>query len=354
MKNYIMIFILMIAFSISVLCQPNLVENFDYGFSNNSELLLVTSNWTRHSGTQGPSYAAAGLSYTGYPDNNIGGCLSFTKGSSGVTDGDVNRVFTTGVTTTNNVYVSFLVNVSVAQATADYFFHLGPAIISTTFRGRVFGRSNGAGWSVGLAKSSETSVSDASVLNFNQIYLFILKYSFNTTTASDDQVTLYVYASGVPSSEPGSPIATVGPTGSGIAADPTDIGCVAIREGTNTPTGFIDGIRVATSWSDLLVIVNSVQSAPSAVPTNFELSQNYPNPFNPSTTVNFSVARQSWTTLKVYDFLGQQVTTAFEGYAEPNTSYSVKIDGAKLASGTYFYTLQSSGQRTVKKMLLMK
>lgn len=350
MKNYILIFILIIAFSTSLFCQLNLVENFNYGVADNTDITLVGTGWVRHSGTRGPAYAATGFNYTGYPSSGIGGCLSFTKGSSGVNDGDVNKVFTTGIASTSDVYVSFLVNVSAAHATADYFFFLGPAKIATTFRGRIFGRSNGTGWSAGLSKSSETIINDATVLTLNQTYLFILKYSFNTTTASDDQVTLYIYDSGVPSSEPGSPIVTIGPTGNGTASDPTDIGCVAIREGSNTPTGFVDGIRVATSWLTL----TGVQSIQSALSTNFKLSQNYPNPFNPSTTVSFSVAMQGWTTLKVYNFLGQQIVTAFEGNAEPNTSYSVKIDGAKLASGAYFYTLQSGNQRTIKKMLLLR
>lgn len=227
------------------------VDNFDYGASDNSDITTITSNWTRHSGAQGPQYVASGLSYSGYIGSSIGGALSFTKGGSGVTDGDVNRKFTT-VNTTGNVYAAFLVNVSAAQATADYFFHFGPNTISTTFRGRVFARSNGSGWSFGLAKNNDTRVDDNTVLNFNQTYLVVVKYLFSTGTASDDQVALYVYASGVPTAEPDSPTITISPTGATTGtSDPSDIGSIAVRQGSNTPTALIDGIRVAKTWSDL-------------------------------------------------------------------------------------------------------
>ena len=232
-------------------------ENFDYGGSDNPDITSVSS-WVRHSGTQGPRYVSAGLSYSGYVSSGIGGAINFTNGSSGVNDGDVHRTFDS-VTTTNNIFVSFLVRVDTARATADYFLHLGPKTLGTTFRGRVFARTNGTGWSLSLSKFNETPASSTTVLNLGQTYLAVLKYSFNTTTNDDDVVTLYLYDSGVPSSEPGSPLVTLGPTGSGTSGDPANIGSVAIRQGLNTPYAFVDGIRISTSWgeSPLPVELNS-------------------------------------------------------------------------------------------------
>lgn len=223
-----------------------MVENFNLGNTTAADILGLTANWSRHSGTTGPAYATSNLSYTGYPGTSIGGSMSFTNTNSG----DVNRKFT-AVNATGAVYVSFLVNLSSALATEDYFFHVGPNTIGTVFRGRVFSRTNGAGWSVSLSKSSETNVDDNTVLNFNQTYLMVLKYSFSTAAASDDVVSLYVYDAGIPGAEPGSPLFTISNTGAGTTGDPTDIGSVAVRQGTNTPTGRIDGIRVATNWNDL-------------------------------------------------------------------------------------------------------
>ena len=232
-------------------------ENFDYGDVSNPDLLAVTSNWTRHSGTQGPAYLNTSLSYTSYASSGIGGSVSFTHGSSGTNDGDVNRLLPTIISTDENVYTSFLLNLSSAMATNDYFFHLGPNPLGTTFRGRVYARINGLGWSSGLAKFNESPVLDNTVLNFNQTYLVVLKYTFSTATTSDDQVTLYVYETGIPPSEPGSPLVTIGPTGSGTGTDPENIGAIAIRQGGNSPTGVIDGIRLGTAWNDIFPAAGS-------------------------------------------------------------------------------------------------
>ena len=254
MKKLLLIILIIAPFSFS---QILLEENFDYGTSDNPDITTLTSNWVRHSGTQGPAYVAAGLNYTGYPSSGIGGALSFTNGSSGTNDGDINRKFSDSLTTAQNIYAFFMLNLSSARATTDYFFHLGPYTIGTTFRGRVYARSFGSGFVVGLSKSgsSGTIVEDTTVVfNLNQTYLFVLKYIFNPTAADDDQVVLYAYDTTFPLTEPGSPILTIGPIGSGVSSDPANIGAVAIRQGTNTPTGLIDGIRIGTSWEQIIPV----------------------------------------------------------------------------------------------------
>jgi hypothetical protein len=74
------------------------------------------------------------------------------------------------------------------------------------------------------------------------------------------------------------------------------------------------------------------------LPKSFELGQNYPNPFNPITQINYSVPRSSFITLKVYNLLGQVVTTLFEGIRQPG-NYEAIFDGSKLVSGVYLYRL---------------
>ena len=242
------------AFSIQQLI---LDENFDYGNVSDPDLLNVTTNWIRHSGTAGPAYLNTSLSYTSYLSSGIGGSVSFTHGSSGTNDGDVHRVLPTIISTDENVYTAFLLNLSSAQATNDYFFHLGPEPLNSIYKARVFARVNGSGWSFGLSKSTETAVLDNTILNFNQTYLVVVKYVFSTATTSDDLATLYVYDTGIPPSEPGSPLLTIGPVGAGVTGDPDNIGAVAIRQGTNSPTGVIDGIRVGTTWNDIFPAVGS-------------------------------------------------------------------------------------------------
>ncbi len=242
----------MVSFFVLAFCQfasaQLLLENFDYG-TTAGDLTTLTSNWSVHSGTGTPEqYLTTSLTYAGYTASGIGGSATFAGGSG--SRQDINSQMSDSVAATSAVYVSFLVNLTSAS-TNDYFFHLGPKTLGTTFRGRVFARdtSSGTGWALGLSKSSEAPTNDTTtILNYNQTYLIVLKYEFNSTATDDDQVTLYAYDSGVPASEPGSPIVTIGPIGAGVTSDPSDIGSVAIRQGTNSAAGTIDGIQVSTSW----------------------------------------------------------------------------------------------------------
>jgi hypothetical protein len=92
----------------------------------------------------------------------------------------------------------------------------------------------------------------------------------------------------------------------------------------------------------------------NAVPGSFELSQNYPNPFNPSTTISFSAAKNDVVTLKVFNSIGQEVASLFNGQVEAGKVYNVNFDAGKFTSGVYFYQLSQSGGSITKKMTLMK
>lgn len=88
-------------------------------------------------------------------------------------------------------------------------------------------------------------------------------------------------------------------------------------------------------------------------PDNYSLSQNYPNPFNPVTRISYAIPNDGFVTLKVYDIIGREVAkiineTKTAGY------YTVDFDASKLASGIYFYKLQSGSFTNVKRMVLVK
>ncbi len=90
------------------------------------------------------------------------------------------------------------------------------------------------------------------------------------------------------------------------------------------------------------------------VPKVFGLSQNYPNPFNPATTLEFTVPTDGRATLKVYNTLGQEVATVFDGNAVAGQYHQATFDGTKLSSGIYFARLQYDGKQLLKKMLMVK
>lgn len=89
------------------------------------------------------------------------------------------------------------------------------------------------------------------------------------------------------------------------------------------------------------------------LPAQFALQQNFPNPFNPTTRIGFTVPATGRVTLTVYDILGNEVATLLNEEMERG-EHAVSFNAAALASGTYFYRLQSGGQITTKKFLLLK
>ncbi|MEO8168187.1 MAG: T9SS type A sorting domain-containing protein, partial [bacterium] len=98
---------------------------------------------------------------------------------------------------------------------------------------------------------------------------------------------------------------------------------------------------------------SSVEPDPSVIPVAFTLSQNYPNPFNPSTEIKFTLTKSGFTTLKVYNALGQEVATLVNEDLSLG-AYVSHFNPSNLASGTYIYRLTTNGQTMTKKMMLMK
>lgn len=88
-------------------------------------------------------------------------------------------------------------------------------------------------------------------------------------------------------------------------------------------------------------------------PASFALFQNFPNPFNPTTEISYSVPKNSFVTLKVYNVLGQEVATLFSGMRIPG-QYQATFNASRFASGVYFYRLQAGSYSMAKKMLLLK
>jgi hypothetical protein len=85
----------------------------------------------------------------------------------------------------------------------------------------------------------------------------------------------------------------------------------------------------------------------------FSLEQNYPNPFNPSTSIQFSIATKGMFTLRVYDVLGREVQTLLNDELTPGP-HRVTFDGTGLASGVYFYRIQSATFSETKRLILLR
>jgi len=84
------------------------------------------------------------------------------------------------------------------------------------------------------------------------------------------------------------------------------------------------------------------------------LEQNYPNPFNPATRIKFAVDKSTNATLKIYDILGNEITTLFNEITEARKVYEIQFNASGLPSGIYIYSLISETKSETRKMILLK
>lgn len=113
-------------------------------------------------------------------------------------------------------------------------------------------------------------------------------------------------------------------------------------------------------WSTIITFDPINVEEKKFIPSEFTLNQNFPNPFNPRTKIRFSIpfitessTQNSQTTLKIFDILGNEVSTLINDYLTPG-EYEVEFDGSVLPSGVYYYQLKYGSLSAVKKMILLK
>jgi hypothetical protein len=136
----------------------------------------------------------------------------------------------------------------------------------------------------------------------------------------------------------------------------------APEPGTYPPffKGNFDNIKIYNYPAAMLPLVNivGIEDEPQNVPLKYELAQNYPNPFNPITDIKFTLPKSQKTTLIVYDLLGRKVKTLASGTMSSGLHHvlwnGTDEFGYSVASGVYFYRLETKNFTDVKKMILMK
>jgi hypothetical protein len=93
-------------------------------------------------------------------------------------------------------------------------------------------------------------------------------------------------------------------------------------------------------------------------PSQFQLKQNYPNPFNPNTQIGYTLPREEYVTLLIFDILGREVITLVDemkspGYLSVNWNGLDNL-GNNCGAGMYFYHLTAGNFSQTKKMVLLK
>ena len=286
--------------------------------------VLTANGWTAFSGagTNPLTASSPGLSYTGI--TSTGNAVSL------VTSGEDAYKPTADSNTIGDLYASFLINVTAAQSTGDYFLSFySKASSGGGYFGRVFIKAATGGYVLGLSKNSTTAVWDTATRSFNTTYLVVLKMNrlgVNSSTTTDDPTYLFVNPA-ISSSEP-TPTVT-GATGTGQADSYAGIDGVALRQGTaaNTPTLKVGAIRYGSTWGDVI---------PSATASGPVISGFSPSSGAAGTSVTISGSNFSSPTVK------------FNGTTATITASTATLITATVPGGatTGKITVEVSGQTT--------
>jgi hypothetical protein len=105
-------------------------------------------------------------------------------------------------------------------------------------------------------------------------------------------------------------------------------------------------------WQQDNILVG-IEAGQQNMPRQFVVYQNYPNPFNPSTNIEFSIPEAGYVTLKIYNILGEEISTLLSA-SLLSGSYKYIWDANNLASGIYLYRLEAGNYATTKKMILIR
>lgn len=85
----------------------------------------------------------------------------------------------------------------------------------------------------------------------------------------------------------------------------------------------------------------------------FALTGNYPNPFNPTTEIAYTLAEDSDVVIQVYNVKGQIVETLVNEN-QSKGEHTVTWNADNMASGVYFYKINTNSFSQMKKCILMK
>ena len=207
--------------------------------------------WTK--GGSGPSATIANttaLTYSGY---NGGGGNYVVMGTPGSTTSKEYKGFTSTTTIGNTFYASFLLNLTAATATGNYFISLGDPTTGTTYGPKLFAKASGSGFVLGVSKVSNTANYGTTEFTFNTTYLVVMRLT-GVTGSLNDQA--YVWVNPSLSSEPGTLSAECSDT---AGTDPaSSLGnFLWHNRSADNPSGAFDAVRVAAAstsalaWSDL-------------------------------------------------------------------------------------------------------
>lgn len=137
------------------------------------------------------------------------------------------------------------------------------------------------------------------------------------------------------------------PVGNGSPRKFTSFLIYQASGGERSGSVYFDDLAVGSSITDI------ADGSWSAAPSAWRLLPNYPNPFNPRTRIAFEAPERGHVRVSVYNALGQEVARLLDGLVEPGV-HGAEFNADGLPSGVYLTVLQTSGHRSVGKMVLLR
>ncbi len=112
----------------------------------------------------------------------------------------------------------------------------------------------------------------------------------------------------------------------------------------------------ADHWGFLTPTPGSANQALSTisegVPDQFSLG-NFPNPFNPVTTIHYTLTEDGPVKITVFDLNGRTVAELLDEFRFAGNGH-IRFDASNLASGVYFYRIETVHGSLTQKMMLLK
>ncbi|MEI6748541.1 MAG: alpha/beta hydrolase fold domain-containing protein [Bacteroidales bacterium] len=260
--------LLVIMLSAEVSSAQLLVDNFAYPAGVSLTAVPTPGYTLQGTGTVPLNVASEGLFYTGYASSGIGNSAQLVGPADGM---DPFKQFVPSALTTGSVYVACMVKITSATVAGEYFLankiDASTSGTASVVRARVYIKSDGAsGISFGIAKgttppTSPTSGWTAFNYQLNTTYLLVYKYTFVIGTTNDN-VDLFINpVPGMPEPTPSISYADITTT------DAAGMRSVMLTQRANGPSAMIDGLRVATTWTDAVAFDN-VAPVATFVPAN--------------------------------------------------------------------------------------
>ena len=208
--------------------------NFSSGYTTGN--LVGQNGWTQITTNTNPIQVAGGQAVLG------------TSGQ------DAYATFSTPAAPTvgTSFYYSASVRLTAAQSSGDYFLHVTDTGGSSQFFGKVFAKSSGAGFVLGISGTSNVPTYGSTLLNFNTDYQVVVAWDTIAGT-SNDPLTIFVNPN---STDRSSLTAYVVGGFSGTQIEAWQVGAINLRQGNSSaaPSVRVSSVAAGSSLADVGVV----------------------------------------------------------------------------------------------------